>query len=341
MTGLLIGADVGGTSTRVAIADHRGMVRAVARQPAGNPNAVGVDTSASRVRAAITDALGQLRGQEFDPDPVRSGIDAVVLGMAGFATALDAGAEFLAAALPDEVGSPTVRIVSDLAVGYASATPLPRGYVVIAGTGSGAAEVDRGEIIARRGSWGWLLGDEGAGFWLGREAVRNALLETERRLPYGPLTRAVLQALEIGPDDPTEALAGLTRVPYLSQPVKLAELAPYVTGLVDSDPAAAAICARAADQLARLVLDLQPMPGRPIVATGSVLQTPGPIRSAFTACVQQQLGSAVIDAHSGLVGSLWLAAGAAADRTAADGAGGDGLPDAPVHERLLATLDQH
>ncbi|QDP97076.1 N-acetylglucosamine kinase [Microlunatus elymi] len=327
MRRLLIGADVGGTSTRVAVADRTGAVLTVARQPAGNPNAVGVQTSAERIRAAIGDALRQAQGFSAE-----AGVDAVVLGIAGFGTAIEAGAEFLDAALPDEIAASTVRIVSDLAVGYASATPLPRGYVVIAGTGSGAAEIDRGEILARRGSWGWLLGDEGGGFWLGREAVRSALAEVERRQPYGALTRAVLDELKIPSADPADALAGLVRVPYLSRPVELAELAPIVTGLVDSDPAATAICAGAVEHLTRLLLELQPRPGRPIVAAGSVLQTPGPISAGFAVRLHNELAGPVLEARSGLVGALWLAACDSAART------GSEPPDPGLHARFVGTL---
>jgi len=312
---LLLGADVGGTSTRVAVADRSGRVLAAATGPAGNPNAVGLDTSAARIRTATTDALQQA-GASWEE------VGAAVLGMAGFGTAIAAGEEFLRAARTG-AAVPT-RIVSDLGVGYASATPLPRGYVVIAGTGSSAAEIADGEIVQRRGGWGWLLGDEGAGFWLGREAVRVALAEAERGGPYGALTRAVIDHWGL---DPKAPLDGLLRAPYRDSPVRLAELAPLVTGLVDTDPAAVAICARAADQLAGLLLALQPMPGRPVVTAGSVLQSAGPIRSAFIDRVAAQLASPVLDAGSGLVGALWLAAGSGAEA------------DPSVHARLVATLD--
>lgn len=314
--GLLIGADVGGTTTRLAVADATGRVLAVAEQPAGNPNAVGVPTAARRIRTAIE----QL--------PITGPVAAVVLGLAGYGTALEAGEAFVTAAVPAELGV-RPRIVPDLAVAFASASAAARGTVVIAGTGSGAAEIDSGEIVARRGAWGWLLGDEGAGFWLGREAVRAALSQVERGDPPTQLTRVVLQRLGI---DPAEPLRGLLRVPYQDTPVRLADLAPVVTGLADQDPMAAAICARSAAELAALVLDLRPLPGRPIVVGGSVLQADGLIRSTFLATVDRELGSPVLDARSGLVGALWLAAG-----TGPDGQPDERRTDPAVHAALLAT----
>lgn len=314
MTRLVIGADVGGTSTRVAVADLGGTVLGVGGALGGNPNAVGIAESAARIRVATERALG---GTAAGPE-----VAAMVIGMAGYHTALAAGPDFVGDCL---VAGITVapRIVSDLGVAYASGSPLPRGYVVIAGTGSGAAEIDRGEIVARRGAWGWLLGDEGAGFWLGREAVRQALVEAERGTVRSDLGRLVIDRLGI---DPAQPLQGLLRIPYEQPPVALARLAPLVSDLVDSDPAAATIAARAAESLAGLVLDLDPRPGRPVVMAGSVLQA-DPIRRAFVERVAAATASPVTPATSGLVGALWLALGDL-----------DQPPDPDVHSRLTATL---
>src|SRR5690348_15518685 len=103
MTRLLVGADVGGTSTRVAVADLGGTVLSVAREPGGNPNAVGVELSAARIRAATQRALvraGRDAGAAGTPE-----VAAVVLGMAGYNTAIAAGPGFLRACLPDRVST--------------------------------------------------------------------------------------------------------------------------------------------------------------------------------------------------------------------------------------------
>ena len=315
MTRLVVGADVGGTSTRVAVADLDGTVLGVGREGAGNPNAVGIAASAARIRTALETALAR-------NGSAASEVTAMVIGMAGYNTAIAAGPGFLRDSV-DPAFTVTPRIVSDLGVAYASGSALPRGYVVVAGTGSGAADIDRGEIVARRGAWGWLLGDEGAGFWLGREAVRQALTEAERGAVSSDLGRLVLRHLGI---DPARPLEGLLRVPYDQPPVALAGLAPLVSGLVDSDPVAAAIAARAAEILTGLVLELDPRPGRPVVVTGSVLQS-DPIRRAFADRIATTVGSPVLPASSGLTGALWLALGDL-----------DRSPDPAVHSRLTATL---
>ena len=319
MTRLVVGADIGGTSTRVAVADLDGTVLGMGRDAGGNPNTVGIATAAARIRTALEAALETAAVRDGATAPA---VAAVVIGMAGYNTAIAAGSDFLTNSLVPAI-TVRPRIVSDLAVAYASGSPLPRGYVVIAGTGSGAAEIDSGEIVARRGAWGWLLGDEGAGFWLGREAVRQALTEAERGAVRSDLGRLVVARLGI---DPANVLEGLLRVPYEQPPVALARLAPLVSELVDSDPGAAAIAARSAEILAGLVRELDPRPGRPVVVTGSVLQTE-PIRSAFAERIAATIGSPVLAASSGLAGALWLALGDL-----------DQPPDPEVHSRLTATL---
>lgn len=57
--------------------------------------------------------------------------------------------------------------------------------VVIAGTGSicvSFAKTPEGKLeeLGRSGGWGWVLGDEGGGYHVGREAVRQLLIEHDR-----------------------------------------------------------------------------------------------------------------------------------------------------------------
>ena len=63
----------------------------------------------------------------------------------------------------------------------ASGTSAPRGAVLIAGTGTIAAWIADGEVTHRIDGHGWLVGDDGSGFWLGRQAVRAVLAELDGR----------------------------------------------------------------------------------------------------------------------------------------------------------------
>ncbi|BAS10027.1 N-acetyl-D-glucosamine kinase [Arthrobacter sp. Hiyo4] len=79
------------------------------------------------------------------------------------------------------------------------------GVAVIAGTGSAAWGRNAAGDEARAGGWGYLLGDEGSGYWLGREAVRHSLSRMNQGLPADELTAALLAAC--GVDHPNRLIA--------------------------------------------------------------------------------------------------------------------------------------
>jgi N-acetylglucosamine kinase-like BadF-type ATPase len=72
------------------------------------------------------------------------------------------------------------------------------GIAVIAGTGSAAWGVTADGREARAGGWGYLLGDEGSGYWLGREAVRHSLHRSNLGLSDDELTTALLGSCGLG-----------------------------------------------------------------------------------------------------------------------------------------------
>jgi N-acetylglucosamine kinase-like BadF-type ATPase len=63
-----------------------------------------------------------------------------------------------------------------------AASGVVDGIAVISGTGSVAWGRRAGQH-ARAGGWGYLLGDEGSGYWVAREAVRRTLARIDRGEP--------------------------------------------------------------------------------------------------------------------------------------------------------------
>jgi glucosamine kinase len=306
MADLVVGADVGGTSTRVAVADLDGHVLAVASGGPGNPNLVGVAGSAAEIREAAVRALA---GMERD-------VRGAVLGLAGGSrAAADPG--FLRAAMPAGLDAPVV-LVSDLAVGFSSATPAAEGCMIIAGTGAVAGRLVADELHARRDGWGYLLGDRGSGFWLGRAAVRATLEALDEGRAPSPLTTAVLAAAEAG------GYLDLLQTCYAHPPTWLARFAPLVSQHADDDPVAGAIADGAAERLAATLAAVGPRPGEPVVLGGSVLTTSGPVRARFEARVAP--GLELLSAESGLVGATWIALRRL------------GRDSHAVHARLVSTL---
>ncbi|KAL9934553.1 hypothetical protein V8E36_006328 [Tilletia maclaganii] len=94
------------------------------------------------------------------------------------------------------VANDTSLLAAPLHESASSATEEQTAVVVIAGTGSIVTSFRRDEHVAgggavlqpigRSGGFGWLLGDEGSGFAVGREAIRRVLdrADRERLLAY-------------------------------------------------------------------------------------------------------------------------------------------------------------
>ncbi|WP_409494901.1 N-acetylglucosamine kinase [Amycolatopsis sp. cmx-11-12] len=299
----VVGVDAGGTSTRAIVLDASGAVLGSGRAGGANPNSHPPAEAAARIASAITGALGGL-------DPAATA--ACVVGMAGVSKLSDpAIAEIFAAAWKNAGISP-VRTVPDSEVAYASATSAPDGSVLVAGTGSIAGRVRGRRMVSTVGGYGWLLGDEGSAYWLGREAVRSTLDTLSLGGELGPLAGAVL-AEALGPSavDPANDRSALWRALITNAnaeaPIRLARFAPFVSEADrDGDPAADDITTRAAALLVTNVMAArEPGENTPIVLVGSVLSPDGPVGAKVRA---ELTGFEVLTSTDGVLGAAWLAA---------------------------------
>jgi N-acetylglucosamine kinase-like BadF-type ATPase len=179
-----------------------------------------------------------------------------------------------------------VVLESDLLATYFSGTDRPDGYAVIAGTGAGAIRVEDGRQVAVADALGWLLGDEGSGFWIGQRVVRAALADLDGRGPSTALTRLLLARLRVpAPSDPgdREPIMAVVRALYDGPPVRLADharLAFEVTGDETADRIlddAGAALARALD-----AVRTPDLPG-PVVLGGGILGRGGQVADRLAA----------------------------------------------------------
>ena len=193
LAGVIIGLDIGGTKTR-GVRFEDGV--AVADESAGSANVQNVTPEQAALNLA--DLFTRIGGGQ---------VSQVYAGAGGIDTDDDAAA--LAALIEPHVPGAKVTVVHDsrllLAAGGAST-----GVAVIAGTGSAAWGRNTAGEEARAGGWGYLLGDEGSGYWLGREAVRHSLRRMNQGLQADQLTAALIAAC--GVDHPNR-LIGLFHSP--------------------------------------------------------------------------------------------------------------------------------
>ncbi|HEY2522101.1 MAG TPA: BadF/BadG/BcrA/BcrD ATPase family protein [Streptosporangiaceae bacterium] len=296
----LLGLDIGGTSSRAQVVVD-GIVEAEARAASASLTAAGSDSAAV--------ALGELLAQLPAGEP----FDAVCAGSAG--SNVPGAREFLAERLAPLTRTGTVIVVNDASL-VLPAAGLDEGVAVICGTGSIAVGTWQGRE-ARSGGFGYLLGDEGSGYWITRAAVRALLDRRDRAVPLGVLGEVLLTA------------AGASHIDELHRmfydhphPRRWARHAPLV--LDADDPAARSITVEAAQALAALAtsamrrlawpagLPEAPPSGLPVVLGGGLMGHPRLRDAAVIATGGALPGSEVLALTEPPVAGAVRLAGAAA-----------------------------
>lgn len=88
-------------------------------------------------------------------------------------------------------------VENDAQAAMLGATGCQPGVLLISGTGSIAFAHDGKGDINRSGGWGHRAGDEGSGYWIGREALRAIFRMEDGRGAVTSLYRSVLEELSI------------------------------------------------------------------------------------------------------------------------------------------------
>ncbi|WP_162942153.1 N-acetylglucosamine kinase [Desertimonas flava] len=302
----VLGVDVGGTSTRATVVAGDGRALGYGVAGSGNPTASGVESAAAAIVSASRAAMQQAGVAVED-------VDVGVAGIAGAAGALGAR---LRAALADAALTTSFSFEGDLLATYWSGTLEPCGYVLVSGTGAVAARVVDGRLAAVRDGLGWLLGDRGSGFWIGRRVIRAVLAMLDHRRPPTVLADLVLADLGVDPsEDPWEhgrtlVLSETTDRLYQLRPADLARFAPIAFAAADAgDDYARQIVSDAVRELSVTILGVvEPDVVGPFVFGGSVLANrPAMVAGVEDGLCRAGLDPAVTTVDDGLVGAAVLA----------------------------------
>ena len=181
----VIGIDAGGTKTLCQLADASGTVIAEARGPGANLQASG--------ELQVEKVLHEVMEQAIGERPIVPSV--ICLGIAGVDRPDDA---LVVRGIMKRIGyKARIIVVNDALVALEAGVPGEPGVVIISGTGSICyGRNSRGEA-ARSGGWGYVLGDEGSGYWIGRAALRAVLREADERGPKTALTPLLLQHFDV------------------------------------------------------------------------------------------------------------------------------------------------
>lgn len=258
----VLGIDAGGTKTVCLLADERGRVVAESRGGGANLQAAG--------ELEVEKVLHQVMEAALADHDVRPA--AICLGIAGVDRPEDAEA---VGGIMRRIGfkTPTL-VVNDALVALSAGAGDDPGVVLVAGTGSIAYGRDASGRAARAGGWGYLIGDEGGGFWIGRAALSAAVRQYDGRGPATVLTQMILTHMGLG------APAELIREIYYRDLHRhaIAGLAALVQQAADAgDAVASEILSRAGAELAaaaKSVVNRLGMRGEafPIVLAGGIFR---------------------------------------------------------------------
>jgi N-acetylglucosamine kinase-like BadF-type ATPase len=230
----VLGIDVGGTKTVCFLSDEEGKVLSTAKGPGANLQAVGELQLEKVLHTVMEEAV----------TPHATIPSAICLGIAGVDRPDDAG---VVRGIMSRIGyKARTLVVNDALIALQAGVGSAPGIVIVAGTGSIAYGRDSRGRAARAGGWGYVLGDEGSGYWMGRLALRAIVREADGRGQPTTLTARVLA--HFGASRPDELFQTVYREDFT--PAAVAALARHVQLARDEgDPIATAILTRAAQEL--------------------------------------------------------------------------------------------
>jgi N-acetylglucosamine kinase-like BadF-type ATPase len=162
-----LGIDSGSSATKWALVDESG-------NEIKRGKSISVDGHLYREESRINWAklLDELIHEL--PDPIVA-IYAGVTGASDYPEENQQIADLIISRFPQS----KVHVVMDVALGYRANVSDPHGVYLYAGTGSIAVYKDIHGKHRTVGGWGYLLGDEGAGYWMGISALQEILSELE------------------------------------------------------------------------------------------------------------------------------------------------------------------
>jgi glucosamine kinase len=290
-----VGLDCGGTKTECWIGDDR---RVLAKAVTGTCKLmrVGETVASERLRGVIREALA---GAGVRSDA----IGATCMGIAGYTIA--EVREWAARVLAEEA-SGRIELCGDEEIALDANFRGGPGILLIGGTGSAVIGRCADGTRYSAGGWGPAIGDEGSGFWIGREAVRQSLRAHDMGRASS-LIEAVKKAWNLGD------IAALVGFANERPGPDFAALTPVVTRCAaDGDGVARAVLEQAGDELAQQVVTAWRAMQRHgeqsarVAYTGSVVEKVAIVRERVASALpaELRLNDGVV---SSLEGALWRA----------------------------------
>jgi len=250
-----LGIDAGATAAKWALRDSEGVIRSGKSQAMDGH--IYRPESAQRIDDVLSEIASQIPSQE---------VTAICAGFTGLAQS-PADQAALKALFIKHFPKATVTLMTDIELAYRAHLKPGEGILLYAGTGSVAMHISSSSEVIRIGGWGYLLGDEGAGYWIGREAIRHTVAAIEDGL-NDHFASAICEVLD------AKDWAEIRSIVYGQERSVIAGLTPVVAReALNSDPIAISILDRAAIELTALITRMDKVTGvsgMKIIFTGGI-----------------------------------------------------------------------
>jgi len=183
MTGLFLGIDGGATSGKWTVFNEKGVT--VSK---GTSFPIDGHIYNENSKARLISFLSLIEPRR------RVEVVGIFCGLTGISTS--SNVEEIRALFKTIFPNAKVHIEQDVLLGYRTHFVDHDGVFLYAGTGS-VAIIRRNGKFEDVGGWGFILGDEGAGFWIGVQALRKYLIQIEKRQSFNRLSITLSQELRL------------------------------------------------------------------------------------------------------------------------------------------------
>ena len=284
----VIGIDGGGTNCRVGIEPICGGDRIVVNAGSANVSTM-FDVAIANIKRALDEARHR---SQLDEGAMKNAV-----GFAGLAGIKN---EQMAARVSDALCLGRFHVTEDRVTAVSGALRGSDGAVAAIGTGSFLARVYHGET-RYIGGWGFYIGDQASGAWLGRHLLCEVMLAHDGLAPHSDLLRETADHF----DDDFERIFTFS---VEAKPHEYARFAPRVIEAAEQgDVFSIGILRRGADYIESALAQMGWHAPEPLCLLGGV----GPLYSEFFSKVVAE--SVVEPRGTGLDGAIYLASQRAKD----------------------------
>lgn len=218
----VLAVDAGGTGCRAALCNRDGQILGFAQGSSCNYHSIGIEKATESLIMLFTTLV---KKQALH-------VNCVVLGLAGLDTKKDETTltsivnQALTAA---NIKTATIYLCNDAMLTLKGSVGQNNGILIAAGTGSIAWGITKEGLETRVGGWGYLVGDEGSGYSIGKAAITHILKSYDGREKASGISTAIVNEMSFANVDE------LTNWVYSSQfsVAQVAALTPLIVRLAE------------------------------------------------------------------------------------------------------------